>query len=166
MGRPLFARRGLHRAPEGDRAESEIQNLDPILDELRGTKSPREIAIIREATRIAGLGILEAIRDARPGMFEYELQADCEFVFKKFGAYGAAYFALIATGENTWYSHYHKDTAQLKDGDLVQLDYAPDYKNYASDMTRVFPANGKFTARQKEIVHHLPAALPGADDLH
>ncbi len=132
-------------------AKSEIQNLDPILDELRGTKSPREIAIIREATRIAGLGILEAIRDARPGMFEYELQADCEFVFKKFGAYGAAYFALIATGENTWYSHYHEDTAQLKDGDLVQLDYAPDYKNYASDMTRVFPANGKFTARQKEF---------------
>jgi Xaa-Pro aminopeptidase len=131
--------------------KSEIQNLDPILDELRGTKSPREIAIIREATRIAGLGIIEAMRDARPGMFEYELQADCEFVFKKFGAYGAAYFALIATGPNTWYSHYHKDTARLEDGDLVQLDYAPDYKNYASDVTRVFPANGRFTARQKEF---------------
>jgi Xaa-Pro aminopeptidase len=131
--------------------KSEIQNLDPILDELRGTKSPREIAIIREATRIAGLGIIEALRDARPGMFEYELQADCEFVFKKFGAYGAAYFALIATGPNTWYSHYHKDTARLEDGDLVQLDYAPDYKNYASDVTRVFPANGRFTARQKEF---------------
>ena len=130
---------------------SEIQNLDPILDELRGTKSPREIAIIREATRIAGLGIIEAMRDARPGMFEYQLQADCEFVFKKFGAYGPAYFALIATGPDTWYSHYHKDTAPLKDGDLVQLDYAPDYKNYASDMTRVFPANGKFTPRQKEF---------------
>ena len=131
--------------------KSQVQNLDPILDELRGTKSPREIAVIREATRIAGLGIIEAMRDARPGMFEYELQADCEFVFKKFGAYGAAYFALIATGPNTWYSHYHKDTAQLKDGDLVQLDYAPDYKNYTSDVTRVFPANGKFTARQKEF---------------
>ncbi len=131
--------------------KSEIQNLDPILDELRGAKSPREIAIIREATRIAGLGIIEAMRDARPGMFEYELQADCEFVFKKFGAYGPAYFALIATGPNTWYSHYHKDTARLQDGDLVQLDYAPDYKNYASDMTRVFPANGRFTARQREF---------------
>ena len=72
-------------------------------------------------------------------MFEYELQADCEFVFKKFGSYGAAYFALIATGQNTYYSHYHKDTAKLQDGDLVQLDYAPDYKNYTSDVTRVFP---------------------------
>ena len=51
---------------------------------------------------------MEAMRDARPGMHEYELQADCEFVFKKFGSYGAAYFALIATGPNTFYSHYHK----------------------------------------------------------
>lgn len=130
---------------------SEIRNLDPILDELRAVKSPREVAVIREATRIAGLAIMEAMRDARPGMREYELQAACEFVFKKYGAYGAAYFALIATGPNTWYTHYHKATATLKDGDLVQLDYAPDYKNYTSDVTRVFPANGKFTPRQREF---------------
>jgi len=130
--------------------KSEIGDLDPILNQLRGTKSPREIEIIREATRAAGLGIMEAMRDARPGMYEYQLQADCEFVFKELGSYGAAYFALIATGKNTFYSHYHKDTAVLQDGDLVQLDYAPDYKNYTSDVTRVFPANGKFTARQKE----------------
>jgi Xaa-Pro aminopeptidase len=130
---------------------SEIRDLDPILDEMRAFKSPREIAILREATRIAGLGIMEAMRDARPGMLEYELQADAEFVFKKFGSYGAAYFALVATGENTFYSHYHKGTAKLADGDLVQFDYAPDYKNYASDVTRVFPANGKFTPRQREF---------------
>jgi Xaa-Pro aminopeptidase len=130
---------------------SEIGNLDPILDELRGTKSAREIAILREATRIAGLGIIDAMRNARPGMHEYELQAYAEFQFKKYGAYGAAYFALIATGKNTFYSHYHKDTAVLADGDLVQFDYAPDFKNYASDVTRVFPANGKFTARQREF---------------
>jgi Xaa-Pro aminopeptidase len=131
--------------------QSEIKDLDPILDELRGTKSPREIAILREATRIAGLGIIEAMRDARPGMKEYELQADAEYVFKKNGAYGAAYFALIATGENTWYSHYHRDTRALDTGDLVQFDYAPDYKYYSSDVTRVFPANGKFTPRQREF---------------
>jgi Xaa-Pro aminopeptidase len=128
-----------------------VQNLDPILDELRAFKSSREIAIIREATRITGLGIMEAMRDARPGMFEYELQADAEFVFKKYGAQGAAYFALIATGQNTLYSHYHKNTAKLQDGDLVQFDYAPDYKYYVSDVTRVFPANGKFSARQREF---------------
>src|SRR5213075_2557736 len=62
-----------------------------------------------------------------------------------------AYFALIGAGTNTFYSHYHKNTAKLADGDLVQFDYAPDYKNYVSDVTRVFPANGTFTARQREF---------------
>jgi Xaa-Pro aminopeptidase len=128
-----------------------IKDLDPIINGLRAVKSPREIQIIREATRLAGLGIMEAMRDARPGMAEYELQADAEFVFKKGGALGAAYFALIATGENTYYSHYNKNTGVLKDGDLVQFDYAPDYKYYQSDVTRVFPANGTFSPRQREM---------------
>jgi Xaa-Pro aminopeptidase len=128
-----------------------VQNLDPILDAMRAFKSPREIAIIREATRITGLGIMAAMREARPGLYEYELQAPAEFVFKKYGSQGAAYFALIATGRNTLYSHYHKNTARLQDGDLVQFDYAPDYKYYVSDVTRVFPANGKFTPRQREF---------------
>ena len=130
--------------------QSEIKDLDPIENTMRMVKSPREIAVIREATRIAGLGIMEAMRDAKPGMHEYELQADSEYVFKKNGALGAAYFALVATGENTYYTHYNRNTAVLKEGDLVQFDYAPDYKYYQSDVTRVFPANGKFTARQRE----------------
>jgi Xaa-Pro aminopeptidase len=130
---------------------STLRDLDPILDTLRATKSPREIAVIREATRITGEAIVEAMRDARPGMTEYELQADAEFVFKKHGAYGPAYFALVATGPNTLYSHYHRNTAPLRDGDLVQFDYAPDYRYYVSDVTRVFPANGRFTPRQREF---------------
>src|SRR4051812_2315702 len=88
--------------------QSTVADLDPIVDALRAIKSPREIAVIRQATKITGLGIMEAMRDARPGMQEYELQADAEFVFKKWGAYGPSYFALIATGPNTYYSHYHK----------------------------------------------------------
>ena len=130
--------------------QSEIGNLDPILNSLRVVKSAREIAVIREATRIAGLGILQAMSHAKPGMREYELQADAEYVFKKNGSYGGAYFALIATGKNTYYSHYNRNTATLADGDLVQFDYAPDYKYYQSDVTRVFPANGVFTVRQRE----------------
>lgn len=130
---------------------SEIKDLDSIIDPLRAIKSAREIEVIRDATRIAGLGIMEAMRDAKPGMHEYELQADAEFVFKKHGSYGAAYFALIATGKNTYYTHYHKDTAILANGDLVQFDYAPDYNYYTSDVTRIFPANGKFTSRQREM---------------
>src|SRR5262245_1362 len=128
-----------------------VQNLDPMLEAILAFKSPREIAVIGEATRITGLAIIEAMREARPGLYEYELQAPAEFVFKKYGSQGAAYFALIATGRNTLYSHYHKNTARLQDGDLVQFDYAPDYKYYVSDVTRVFPANGKFTPRQREF---------------
>lgn len=131
--------------------KSEVRDLDTILDPMRAFKSPREIAVIREATRIAGLGIMEAMRDAKPGMMEYELQANAEYVFKKYGSQGAAYFALVATGTNTFYSHYHYGLGKLKDGDLVQYDYAPDYQYYVSDVTRVFPANGKFNARQREF---------------
>lgn len=128
----------------------EIRNLDPLLDSLRAFKSPREIAVIREATRQAGLGIMEVMRDAEPGMYEYELEAAAEYVYKRGGAWGEAYFPLIATGANMPYTHYHKNDAKLKDGDLVQFDWAPDYANYTSDVTRVFPANGKFTPRQRE----------------
>lgn len=129
---------------------SEVKNLDPIVNALRAVKSPREITILREATRIAGDAIIAAMRQSRPGLHEYELQAEAEYVFKRAGALGASYFALIATGPNTYYTHYNRNTAVLADGDLVQFDYAPDYKYYQSDVTRVFPANGKFTARQRE----------------
>jgi Xaa-Pro aminopeptidase len=131
--------------------QSDIRDLDPIIDGLRLFKSAREIDLIREATRISGLAIMEAMRDARPGMAEYEVQASADFVFKRLGAYGPSYFALLATGTNTYYSHYHKNTAVLKDGDWVQLDYGPDYKYYQGDVTRVFPANGRFTPRQREF---------------
>src|SRR5215510_9546621 len=131
--------------------ESQVRDLDPIIDTLRAVKSPREIAVIREATRLAGLGIMEAMRDAEPGMHEYELEAAAEYVYKRGGAYGESYFPLIATGANMPYTHYHKNLARLKDGDLVQFDWAPDIANYTSDVTRVFPANGKFTPRQREF---------------
>jgi Xaa-Pro aminopeptidase len=131
--------------------KSEIRDLDPILDGLRFVKSPREIAVVREATRIAGLGIMEAMREAEVGMNEYELQAVAEYVFKKMGSQGAAYFALVATGPNTVYSHYHRGTRKLAKGDLVQFDYAPDYRYYVSDVTRVFPADGTFTPIQREF---------------
>ena len=130
---------------------SQLADLDPIIDTLRAVKSPREIAVIREATRLAGLGIMEAMRDAEPGMYEYELEASAEYVYKRGGAYGESYFPLIADGRNMPYTHYHKNDAKLEDGDLVQFDWAPDINNYTSDVTRVFPANGKFTPRQREF---------------
>jgi Xaa-Pro aminopeptidase len=128
-----------------------IRNLDPIVDALRLIKSPAEIAVIRESTRIASLGIMEAMRIAEPDQKEYVLEAAANFIFTKYGAQGVAYYALSATGKNAAWPHYHAGQSPLKDGDLVLFDYAPDYKYYASDVTRQFPANGRFSPHQREL---------------
>ncbi len=129
----------------------ELVNLDPILDAMRMIKSAPEIAVIRESTRIAAQGIMEAMRSAEPGMYEYELEAIADYVFKKSNAQGIAYFALVAAGKNASWPHYHAAQTRTKDGDLVLFDYAPDYKYYTSDVTRMFPINGKFTPDQREL---------------
>jgi len=129
----------------------DVKDLDPIVDTLRVIKSPAEIAVIREATRIASVGILEAMKSAKPGMKEYELEAVADYFFKRYNSQGIAYFALVATGANAAWPHYHQAQATLADGDLVLMDYAPDYQYYTSDVTRMFPASGKFTARQREL---------------
>ncbi len=130
---------------------SSIKNLDPIVDAMRVIKSPAEIAVIRESTRIASLGILEAMKSAKPGMYEYELEAVADYLFKRHNAQGIAYFALVATGTNAAWPHYHAAQSPLKDGDLVLMDYAPDFHYYSSDVTRMFPASGKFSPRQREL---------------
>src|SRR5215471_15889748 len=129
----------------------EIKDLDPILDAMRSIKTPRELELIRESTRIAGVAMTEAMRAARPGMYEYEIEAIGDYVFKKNNAQNPAYFSLVAAGTNAFWPHYHAAQSQLKDGEMVLFDYAPDYKYYASDVTREFPANGKFTADQREL---------------
>ena len=128
-----------------------IKDLDPILDAMRLIKSPREIALVREATRISGLGIMEAMRSAQPGMYEYELAAIADYVFSKHNAQGAGYFALVAAGKNASWPHYHASQSQTQDGQLVLFDYAPDFKYYTADVTRMFPINGRFTEDQKEL---------------
>jgi Xaa-Pro aminopeptidase len=129
----------------------QIRDLDPILDELRLIKTPREVALIRQATRIAGDAIMEAMRSVSPGMREYELEAIGDYFFRRAGAQGPAYFGLIASGQNAFYPHYHSGRSVLKDGDLVLFDYAPDFHYYTSDVTRQFPVNGRFTPDQREL---------------
>lgn len=136
--------------------EAQAQNItfkdvDPILDEMRLIKSPREIALVREATRIAGLGIMEAMRSTQPGMYEYEIGAIADYVFRKHNSQGVGYYALVAAGTNAAWPHYHASQAKTQDGQLLLLDYAPDYKYYTSDVTRMFPVNGRFTAEQREL---------------
>jgi Xaa-Pro aminopeptidase len=128
-----------------------FENLDTLLDEMRMIKSPREIALLRESSRIAGLTMMEAMRSAEPGMYEYEIEAIGDYLFKKNNAMGPAYFGLVASGKNAAWPHYHAAQAQMQAEDLVLFDYAPDFHYYTSDVTRMFPASGKFTADQREL---------------
>jgi Xaa-Pro aminopeptidase len=130
---------------------ADVRDLDPLLDDVRTIKTPREIAAMRASTTVACRAIGESMRAARPGMREHELEAIGDFVFKSAGAQGSAYFALVATGVNAIYPHYHGGTDELKDGDLVLYDYAPDLSYYASDVTRMFPAGGRFSPAQREL---------------
>jgi Xaa-Pro aminopeptidase len=132
---------------------AEVRDLTPILDELRSVKSPREIALIRRASQLAGLGLIEAMRSTRPGAFEYQLDAVARYVFLVNGARLEGYRSITASGTaNIWNMHYYRNTSQLKDGDLVLMDYAPDYGYYASDVARMWPVNGKYSREQRELL--------------
>lgn len=135
----------------------EIADLSPLLDAMRLIKSTKEIELIREATRIAGLGIMEAMRSTKPGVYEYQLDAAAKYIFQLQGARGDGYASIIGGGTNAYYGHYFHKTDVLKDGDLVLMDYAPDYRYYTSDVTRIWPVNGKFNAEQKELYNFIVA---------
>lgn len=129
----------------------EIFDLTPILDAMRVVKSPREVDLLRKSTRLAALGIMEAMRSTRPGLYEYQLDAAARYVYLAGGAMGEGYRSITATGTNAYFGHYYRNDARLEDGDLILMDYAPDYRYYTSDVARMWPANGKFSASQREL---------------
>jgi Xaa-Pro aminopeptidase len=132
---------------------SEIRNLNPILDELRTIKSPREIALIRRASQLAGLGVMEAMRSTEPGVFEYQLDAAARYIFLLNDARLEAYRSITASGtDNIENMHYYRNEKKLVDGDLVLMDYAPDYRYYVSDIGRVWPVNGTYAPWQRELL--------------
>lgn len=135
----------------------EIRDLSPILDQMRLIKSKAEIDLIRKATQIAGLGIIEAMRSTKAGVFEYQLDAVAKYVFHLNGARGDGYASIIGGGTNAYMGHYFHKTDVLKSGDLVLMDYAPDYKYYTSDVTRIWPVNGKFDNAQKALYNYIVA---------
>lgn len=135
----------------------EICDLSPVLDSMRLIKSAKEIEIIRKATQISGLGIMEAMRSTQPGMYEYQLDAAAKYIFYLQDARGDAYASIVGGGTNAYMGHYFHKTDVLKDGDLVLMDYAPDYKYYTSDVTRIWPVNGKFSPEQKELYNFIVA---------
>ena len=129
----------------------EIQNLTPVLDELRLIKSPAEIAMIDKATRLSGLALIEAMRSTQPGQFEHELDGLAKFIYFRNGAQGEAYYSLVASASNAWYPHYNAGKRQMQDGDFLLMDFAPDFGYYMSDVTRMWPVNGKFNTWQREL---------------
>jgi len=136
-----------------DAPELQVKDLSPILDDLRMVKSEREIALIRHASEIAGFGVMEAIRSTRPGVYEYQLDAAARYVFLVNGARLDGYRSITASGiDNINTGHYFRNTRKLESGDLVLMDYAPDYRYYVSDIGRMWPVNGAFTAEQRELL--------------
>jgi len=130
---------------------AQVRDLSPIISSLRVVKSPAEIRIMRRAGELTALAITEAIRCTSPGVMEYQLAAVADYIFLVNGARGGAYPAIIGGGVNAWYGHYNRNDCELRDGDLVLIDYAPDYKYYTSDIGRMCPVNGKYAAWQREL---------------
>jgi Xaa-Pro aminopeptidase len=129
----------------------EVKNLNPIIDNLRLIKSPREIELIRRATILSCEALRESMRSTKPGIYEHELDGVAKFVYYRNGAQGEAYYSLVASGRNAWYPHYNAGKRQMLDGDFLLMDFAPDYGYYMSDITRQWPVNGKFNSWQREL---------------
>ncbi len=123
----------------------------PIMHQLRAIKSDTEVALLREACRITELGFRRLLSFIKPGVMEYEVEAEIYHEFLRNRSRGPAYGSIIASGENACILHYVDNNRECKDGDLLLMDFGAEYANYAADMTRTVPVNGKFTKRQREV---------------
>jgi Xaa-Pro aminopeptidase len=130
-----------------------IKDLTPVLDAARGVKSAREIALVRRASQLAGLALMEAMRSTEAGVFEYQLDAAARYVFLVNDARLDGYRSITASGTaNISNGHYYRNSSRLVDGDLVLMDYAPDYRYYVSDVGRMWPVSGRYLPWQRELL--------------
>ena len=128
-----------------------LLSLDSILHEMRLFKEDYEMDLMKKAADITTEAHIRAMQAVKPGMFEYQLEAEYLYAFNKNGARSPAYNSIVAGGNNSCILHYVENNAELNDGDLVLVDAGCEYQYYASDVTRTFPVNGKFSPEQKEI---------------
>lgn len=129
----------------------EIRNLSPVMENLRLIKSAREQDLLRRAGQLSAYGVREAMRSTRPGVMEYQIDACMRYVYLNGGARDQGYRAIIAGGPNVWYAHYKQNDRDLKDGEWVLVDCAPDYRYYTSDIGRMWPVNGTYSSLQREL---------------
>ena len=123
----------------------------PILQRLRSIKEPEEISLIQQACDITEKGFKRILGYVKPGVWEHEIEAEFTHEFIRNRANGFAYTPIIASGNNANVLHYIENNKECKDGDIILMDVGAAYANYSSDMTRMVPVNGKFTARQKDV---------------
>lgn len=127
------------------------QRSAPIMRDLRAVKSDTEIGQIRKACGITRDAFIRVLKFTRPGVAEYEIEAEIIHEFIRQRATGHAYMPIIASGKNAIVLHYNENNQPCRDGDLVLMDFGAEYANYNADMTRTIPVNGRFTARQKAV---------------
>ena len=147
--RQISRMRGLNRKPI--HPPQTIVDPATIVHEMRVLKSADELELMQRAADIAAEAHCEAMQVARPGMKEYELEALIERVFRQHGASAPAYTSIVGAGANATVLHYINNDGELRDGELLLIDAGAEYKGYASDITRTFPINGRFTRPQREI---------------
>lgn len=128
-----------------------IVRANPLIAKQRLVKSPEEIGLLKEAIRITGIGLAAALKMARPGIHEFELQSAIEKTYLDNRSEGVGFQTIVASGINACTLHYESNERAIKDGDLVLVDTGADYCHYTADITRTFPAGGTFSARQKEV---------------
>jgi Xaa-Pro aminopeptidase len=145
-------------------AGADVRNLHPLADSMRAVKDADEIARLRMAVNISVAGHIAAMQAARPGMYEYELEAALEDGFRRNGADRVGYPSIVGSGPNSTTLHYDVNRRRTQDGDLVVIDAAAEWGQYTADVTRTFPVNGKFTPRQKAIYDLVLGAQQAAFD--
>lgn len=129
----------------------QVAKSNPILQEIRGLKEPEEINLMQKACNITEKGFRRLLEFVKPGVWEYEIEAELLHEFVRNRSRGFAYPPIIAAGNNANVLHYLENNKQCQDGEMILMDVAAEYANYSSDLTRTIPINGKFTARQKAV---------------
>ncbi len=152
------------RVRTGVTAPDEFISLGHVLHEMRLFKSRQEIKCMRKAASISAQAHRRAMRACRPGLREYQIEAELLYAFMQGGARSPAYQSIVGAGANACVLHYTDNAAVLEDGDLLLIDAGAEYEGYASDITRTFPVNGRFTPAQREVYEVVLAAQSAAID--
>lgn len=139
------------KAHLGAQPPNEFVALDHLLHDMRLYKSAAEIKVMREAAQISARAHVRAMQACRPGLYEFSIEAELDYEFRKGGAKMPAYGSIVASGRNACILHYQENDALLRDGDLVMIDAGCEIDCYASDISRTFPVSGKFSPEQKAI---------------